>query len=87
MENTYYTVTIAIKGNMVVGTALNITYDYAMPYDKTWLRDEYTFKEKSFDNHEEAQKYQEYFDSVVGIDFDKIRIIIGMEKSYMVKEV
>lgn len=86
MNNTYYTVRIAIKGNMIVGTAMEIVHDYAMPYDKTWFRDEYTFKEKSFETLQEAQETQNHYDRLIGINFDEFKLVMDMEKAYIVKE-
>ena len=70
MNNEYYTLRIAIKGNMVVGTGIECNRDFAMPHNKTWFRDEYTFKEISFESYEEAQSEQEKWDRVIGINFD-----------------
>lgn len=80
MNNTYYTVGIAIKNNMIVGTALEITHDYAAPYDKTWYRDEYTFINKSFEDLKEAQEFQSRYDRWIGINFDDLKIVLTEEK-------
>ena len=83
MNNEYYTVCVAVKGNMVVGTGLQIVRDFAMPYDKTWFRDEYTFKEKSFESYAEACAEQEKWDKVIGINFDDYSLDFTGEKVTM----
>lgn len=64
MNNKYYRVRIAIDtiANIIIGTTLETVFDYAMPYDKTWFRGKYEFKEKSFESEAEAREFKHLYD-------------------------
>lgn len=66
MNNRYYRVRVAISRNMITGTTLETVYDYAMPYDRTWWKGEYEFREKSFDTEEEAREFKAFYDNYMG---------------------
>lgn len=67
MNNKYYRVRIAIneKLNMIVGTTLETIFDWAMPYDTTYWKNEYKFKEKSFETEQEAREYKALYDKYI----------------------
>ena len=68
MDDKYYTVRVAIdtEKNAVIGTALHVVCDWAMPNDKKWHRGKFEFKEKSFDTLEEAEEFKRLYDNYKG---------------------
>lgn len=65
MNNRYFRVRIAIDTDIdaIIGTTFETVFDYAIPYDKTWFKGKYQFKEKSFDNEAEAREFKSLYDN------------------------
>lgn len=74
--NTYYKIGVAIKikdniPSIICGTSFEVVRDYATPYNKTYWRGEYEFREEYFDTEAEAIERQKNWDRNIGIDFNE----------------